>query len=155
MAHSIEYEVFDEHRPSYAPSHIMSAFVLLAVASLAYYRIPLWPPSVAHVVVAIWFGVLFRWILQNSRQVRTFASSRLRITDQTYAHTFRYAVTEATHVEMPLTEIEEVKVSRTEPRYIEVRGKSGCDMYFLPACADTERLLAAFTKANPSVRITG
>jgi len=153
MAETVEYETFDDERPTYVPSYIMSTFVLLGVASLAYYRVPLWPPTLAHVFLAIWFGVLFYWILLETRQRRMFMSFRLRITDQTYAHTFRYAVTEATHVEMPLAEIVQVKVSSQEPRSIEVKSKSDDDLYFLPPSADIDRLLAAFKKGNPAIRV--
>jgi hypothetical protein len=150
----IEYEVFDEERPSYLPSYFMSGFLLLGVASLAYYRLPFWPLSFAHVFLAVWFGVLFRCVLQYSRQAKSFSSNRLCVTNDTYAHTFRYAVKEATHVEMLIAEIREIKISNTDPRYIAVAGKSNWDMYFLPPSADTARLVAALTAANPAIRVT-
>jgi hypothetical protein len=153
MADNVEYEVFDEERPTYVPSYIMSAFVLMGVASLAYYRVPLWPLTLVHAFMAVWFGVLFYWILLETRQRRMFSSFRLRITDKTYAHTFRYAVAEATHFEMPLAEIVQVKVSTSEPHYIEVKAKSEDDLYFLPPHADIEGLLAALRKGNPGIRV--
>lgn len=153
MPSIVEYEVFDEERPTYVPCYIMSTFVLIGVVSLAYYRVPLWPLTLAHPFFAVWFGVLFYWILLETRQRRMFLSNRLRITNESYAHTFRYAVSEAPHVELPLAEIEEIKISPGEPRYLEVKGKSDDDVYFLPPSADVERLLAAFKKGNPAIRV--
>jgi hypothetical protein len=153
MADTVEYEVFDEERPTYVSAYIMSTFVLLGIVALAYYRVPLWPLTLAHPFFAVWFGVLFYWILLESRQRRMFSSFRLRITDATYAHTFRYAVAEAMHVELPLAEIQQVKISPTEPRYLEVKSNSEDDLYFLPPSADIDRLLAAFKKGNPAIRV--
>ncbi len=150
---AVEYEVFDEERPTYVPSYIMSGFVLLGVASLAQFRVPLWPLTLAHLFLAIWFGIVFYWILLETRQRRMFLSHRLRITDDAYSHTFRYAVAEAVHVEMRLAEVEEVKISATEPRYLEVTGKSDDDLYFLPPSADIDRVLAAFRKGNSAIRV--
>jgi hypothetical protein len=153
MTDSVEYEVFDEERPTYVPSYIMSTFVLLGLVALAFHRVPLWPLTLAHAFFAVWFGVLFYWILLEQRQRRMFSSFRLRITDQTYAHTFRYAVTEATHFEMPLANIVQVKVSPDEPRYIEVKTDTDDDLYFLPPSADAERVVTALQKGNPGIRV--
>ena len=155
MTDTVEYEVFDEERPTYIPAYIMSGFVLLGVVGLAFHRVPIWPPTLGHLFLAAWFGVLFYWILADRRQQRMFSSFRLRVTDTTYFHTFRYAVAEATHVELPLAEIRQVKISPTEPRYIEVQGKSDDDLYFLPPSADIDRLLAALKKGNPAIRVVG
>ena len=155
MADRVAYEVFDEEPPTYIPSYIMNGFVLMGVASLAYYRVPLWPLTLGHVFLACWFGVLFYWILLETRQRRMFMSFRLRVTDTTYAHTFRYAVTEATHFEVPLAEIVQVKISSEVPRTIEVKTKAEDDLYFLPPSADIEGLLAALKKGNPEIRVEG
>jgi hypothetical protein len=149
----VVYETFDEDAPSYLPSYILSAFALVALVSIAYHRIPLWPLSLAHPFIALWFGVLFYWMLQNARSQRQFSSDRLTVTGDAFRHTFRYAVAEATHVEMPLAEIEEVRISAEEPRYIEVVGKSESDMYFLPRGADVDRLVAALKAGNPAIRV--
>jgi hypothetical protein len=148
----VEYEVFEEDRPSYLPSYFMSAFLLVGVGSLGYYHLPFWPLSFAHVFLAVWFGVLFRWVLQNSRQQTMFSSNRLRVTNGIYEHSFRYAVTEASFVQMPIAEIEQIKISNSEPRYIVVTGKSNSDMYFLPPSADATLLVSALTAANPAIR---
>ena len=149
----VRYEVFQEDRPSYIPSYIMSGFVLVAVFGLAGQGIPLWPLSAVHVATAVWFGVLFRWMLQNARSQRLFLSNRLTVTDEVYRHTFRYAVAEATHVEIPMAEIETVRVSADEPRYIEVFAKSDLDTFFLPWAADVDELVAALRAANPAIRV--
>jgi hypothetical protein len=81
MSESVEYEVFGEERPTYVPAYIRSTFVLLGVAALAYHRVPLWPVTLAHEFLAVWFGVLFYWILLEQRQRRMFSSFRLRISD--------------------------------------------------------------------------
>lgn len=149
----VSYEVFEEDPPSYVPSYIMSAFVLVALLGLAAHDRPLWPPTIAHAFMALWFGILFRWMLQNARERRLFLSNRLTVTDEFYRHTFRYAVAEATPVEIPVAEIETVRVSADEPRWIEVNGKSDGDMYFLPRGADVDELVAALTAANPAIRV--
>jgi hypothetical protein len=150
---SVNYEVFEEDKPSYVPSYIMSAFVLMGIVALAYYRVPLWPLSLAHVFLAVWFGVLFVWMLRNARETRQFLSQRLTVTADTYRHSFRYAIAEATHVEMPIAEIESVRVSADEPLYIEVIGKSDSDVYFLPRTADVEPLIAALRAGNAAIRV--
>ena len=150
---SVNYEVFEEDRPSYLPSYIMSGFVLVAVVSLAG-RVPLWPLSLPHLCLALWFGVLFRWMLLNARERRVFISHQLFASPETYKHSFRYAVAEAAFFEMPVSEIEEVRVSTGEPRYIEVIGKSEGDVYFLPRSADTEQLIAVLKAGNPAIRVT-
>jgi hypothetical protein len=150
---TLTYEVFEEDRPSYLPSYLMSGFLLVAVVSVAN-RVPLWPLSVAHVFLVVWFGVLYYWIILNARQQKLFRSYRLSVTADTYRHSFRYAVAEATHVEMPLSEITEVRVAADEPRRIEVTGVSESDVYFLPRSADLEQLVAAIKAGNPAVRVT-
>jgi hypothetical protein len=150
---TLNYEVFEEERPSYVPSYIMSAFLLIAVIAIVD-RAPLWPLSLAHVFLAVWFGVLFYWIVGNARQQKQFISQRLSVSADTYRHSFRYAVAEATHVEMPLAEITDVRVSADEPRLIEVTGKSDSDVYFLPPSADVQQLVAAIKAGNPAVRVT-
>ena len=64
------------------------------------------------------------------------------------------AVAEATHVEIPVAEIREVRVSAEEPRYLEVIGRSDSDLYFLPRTADLEQVIAALRAGNPAVRVT-
>jgi hypothetical protein len=150
----VSYEVFEEDPPSYLPSYIMSAFALLALLGMARHGIPLWPLSAVHVAMVVWFGILFRWMLQNARSQRLFSSNRLTVADGVYRHTFRYAVAEVTHVEIPVAEIETVRVSGDEPRRIEVNGKSDGDLYFLPRGANVDELVAALTAANPAIRVT-
>lgn len=149
---AVTYEVFEEERPSYLPSYIVSGFLLVAVVAIAD-KLPAWPLSVAHVFLAVWFGVLFYWLAQNARQQRLFSSHRLSVTADTYRHSFRYAVAEATHVELRLSDITEVRVSTVEPRLIEVIGAADDDVYFLPASADLEQLVAAIKAGNPAVRV--
>ncbi|WP_165228168.1 hypothetical protein [Aquisphaera insulae] len=146
------YEVFEEDRPSYLPSYIMSAFLLVAVVSVAD-KVPAWPPAPATVFLAIWFGVLFYWIARSASQQRVFSSHRLSVTATAYRHSFRYAVAEATHVELPLSEITEVRITADEPRLIEVTGVSDSDLCFLPASADIGQLVAAIKAGNPGVRV--
>ncbi len=150
----VVYEVFEEEKPCYFPSYIMSAFVLIALVALGVHGVPLWPLSLAHLGIAVWFGILFRWILQNARQSKLFMSQRLLVSHDTFKHSFRYAVAEATHVEIPISEIERVKVSPEEPRFIEVVGKSDSDIYFLPPSADIEQLIAVLRMGNPAIRVT-
>jgi hypothetical protein len=150
----VSYEAFDEDPPSHIPSYIMSAFVLVAVFGLAFHGVPAWPPSLGHLFMVVWFGILFRWMLLNARERRLFLSDRLTVTNEVFRHSFRYAVSEATHVEIPVAEIEEVRVSADEPRRIEVIGKSDGDLYFLPRGADVDELVAALTAANPAIRVT-
>ena len=150
----VSYEAFDEDPPSYVPSYIMSAFVLVAVVGLAVHGVPAWPPTAGHVFLVIWFGILFRWMLLNARAQRLFLSDRLSVTNEAYRHTFRYAVSEATHVEIPVADIEEVRLSTAEPRRIEVIGKGDGDLYFLPRAANIDDLVAALTAANPAIRVT-
>src|SRR5262245_20400767 len=126
----VSYEAFDEDRPSYLPSYLMSAFAFGAVLGLAIHGVPAWPPTLGHVFVVVWFGVLFRWMLLNARSQKMYLSDRLTVTSDVFRHSFRYAVTEATHVEIPVAEIEEVRLSAQEPRRIEVVGKSEGDLYF-------------------------
>jgi hypothetical protein len=147
------YEVFEEDRPSYLPSYIMSGFVLVGVVSLANH-VPAWPPPLATVFLCVWFGVLFRWMLLNARAQRQFSSHRLTVTPTTYRHSYRYAVAEATEVEMPLASIREVRVSAAEPRLLEVFSESDQDAYFLPAGADLRPLVEAIREGNPRVRVT-
>lgn len=153
MSDAIEYEVFEEDKPSYLPVYLMSVFVLLGLVTLGQRPLPLWPVSIAHFFWAIWFGIFFYWTLGYSRQQKTFMSHRLRVANGVFRHTFRYAVAEAEHVEIPLAEIVEVKVSSQEPRSILLTGKSDFDIYFLPASADLEQILAAIKSGNPDVRI--
>jgi hypothetical protein len=149
----LTFEVFEEDRPCYIQSYIMSGFLLVGVVAVAD-RVPVWPLSVTHVFLAIWFGVLFYWIVLNARQQKLFISHRLAVTADTYRHSFRYAVTEATHVEIPLSQITEVRVCAEQPRMIEVTGVSDSDVYFLPPSADLEQLVAAIKAGNPAVRVT-
>lgn len=151
---SVSYEVFEEEKPSYLPSYIMSGFVLVALVSLAHNRVPLWPLSIVHLVLAFWFGTLFMWMLQNARERKMLSSHRLTITSDTFRHSFRYAVAEATHVEIPISQIEEVRISPEEPRSIEVIGKPDGDLYFLPQTADLEQLIVALQTVNPLIRVT-
>lgn len=153
MTPTVEYEVFDEDRPSYFPSYIMSAFVLVGIIALVRAQIPVWPLTLGHVIVAVWFGVLFKWILRNARQQKLFMSNRLIVTDKEYKHSFRYAVSEATHIEMPLSEIKSIKPSSDEPRYVEVIGSSDFDIYFLPKSADTDELVQAMLAGNPDILV--
>ena len=150
----VSYEVFEEDPPSYLPSYIMSGFVLVAVIGLAGYGLPLWPPTIAHAFLALWFGILFRWMLQNARAQRLFLSNRLTVTDAVYRHTFRYGVAEATHVEIPISEIETVRVYGDDPARLEVMGKSDNDLYFLPQTANIDELVAALKAANPAIGVT-
>jgi hypothetical protein len=149
----VTYEVFEEERPSYLPSYIMSGFLLVAVVTIAD-RMPAWPPAPAPVFLGAWFGIFFYWMVLNARERKRFSSHRLSVTDGAYRHSFRYAVAEATHVEMPLSDITEVRVSADGPRLIEVTGVSGADLYFLPSSADLEQLVAAIRAGNPAVRVT-
>ena len=111
MDSSFEYEAFSENKPSYVPTYVLSAFVLVALVSLAQWRVPLWPLQLAHLVLAIWFGVAFKWTLDNARQQKIYMSDRVTVTNTHFRHTFRYAVSEDTFVEIPLSEIEQVKVT--------------------------------------------
>jgi hypothetical protein len=149
---TLTYEVFYEDPPSYLPSYIMRGFLLVAVLGVAD-RVPLWPLSVAHVFLAAWFGVLFYWIVQNASGQSLYRSHRLSVSAGVYRHSFRDAVAEATYVEMPLSEITEVRVSADEPRLIEVTGVSESDVCFLPPSADLEQLVAAIKSGNPAVRV--
>jgi hypothetical protein len=117
--------------------------------------LPAWPPAPGTVFLAFWFGILFYWMLLNARERKRFSSQRLAVTADTYRHSFRYAVTEATHVEMPLSEIREVRVSADEPRRIEVSGVSDSEIYFLPSSANLEQLIATIKAGNPGVHVTG
>lgn len=146
------YEVFEEDPPSHISSYIMSGFVLAGLMGLAIH-VPFWPLSMAHVVVAIWFGILFVWILRDARQQKRFSSHRLTATSSTFKHSFRYAVAEATHVEIAVSDIVEIRVSQMEPRWIEVNGKTDSDIYFLPAEADLEQLIAVLKAGNPAIRV--
>jgi hypothetical protein len=150
---AVSYEAFEEDKPSYLPSYIMNTFVVVALIGLAYHRVPLWPLSLAHPFFAVWFGILFFWMLNNARERKRFSSQRLTITADTFKHSFRYALAEATHVEIPVAEIEQVRISATEPRFIEVIAKSDSDVYFLPSTADLEQLTAALRTVNPAIRI--
>jgi hypothetical protein len=150
----VSYEVFEEDRPSYVPSYVMSAFVLAGLLGVVGHDQPVWPLKLGHVFMAAWFGVFFWWMLQNARSQRVFLSNRLTVADGVFRHTFRYAVAEATHVEIPVAEIESVRVSADEPPRIEVNGKSDGDFYFLPRGADVDELVAALTAANPAIRVT-
>jgi hypothetical protein len=147
------YEVFEEDSPSYLPSYIMSGFLLVTVALVAD-RMPNWPPPPAAVFLLIWCGVLLRWMLLNARQQKQFISSRLSVTADAYRHSFRYAVAEATHFELPLSEISEVRITNEEPRLVEVIGESESDVYFLPPSADVQELIAAIRAGNPRVRVS-
>jgi hypothetical protein len=151
---SVGFEYFEEDKPSYFSSYFMSLFVLFGVISLAAHQVPLWPISLAHVVMLVWFGVLFYWICQNApRQRSQFLSDRFSVKDGIYRHTFRYAVTESTFVEIPASEITEVIISEKEPRYIAVTGGEG-DLYFVPGSADLHAFGEALKVANPAIRIT-
>ena len=101
----MNYEGFEEDKPSYLPSYIMSGFVLVALVALAMEGLPLWPLSLAHAFLAVWFGVLFVWMVRNARQKKTFMSNRLTVTSDIFKHSFRYAVAEAKHVEIPVADI--------------------------------------------------
>jgi len=152
---TVVYEVFEEDKPSYVPSYIMNGFVVVALVSIAYHRVPLWPLSLAHPFFAVWFGILFVWMLQNARERKLFLSHRLTVTKETFTHSFRYVVAEAKHVEIPLAEIEEVRISADEPRYITVIGKSDSDIYFLPRSAQIEPLIKALQAGNPAIKVVG
>ncbi len=149
----IVYEVFEEDKPSFLPSYIMSAFVLAGLAMLQRSDLPLWPPQAAHAFFAVWFGCFFVWMLRNSRERTTFSSFRLTVTDEMYRHTFRYAVAEKPHVEIPIKEIEEVKITRGERATIEVSGADDADIYFLPRNSDIDPLIKALRTVNPSIRV--
>lgn len=150
----VSYEVFEEDKPSYFPSYVLSGFVLLGILGLGIHDVPFWPLSLAHVFLGLWFGIAFYWMIRNARQQKLFTSNRLSVTADTFKQSFRYAVAESTFVEIPVSEIEEVTVSAEQPRYVEVRGKSESDMYFLPRGADVEQLVAVLKTANPAIRVT-
>lgn len=154
MSERVEYEFFEEEKPTYLPAYIMSAFLLIGLLSMFRFPAPLWPPTVAHAVIAVWFGVFFRWMLVYGRQVRNYSSNRLTVTQQTYSHTFRYAVHEADFATLPVAEIVSIRINRHgDTSWIEVKATNGDDVFFLPDVASAKRVAAALTKANPNIRV--
>lgn len=148
-----EYEVFEQDKPSFLPSYIMSAFVLLGIVSVWKAGLPLWPLGLGHLFFAIWFGVFFVWMLRNARSGRQFSSNRLVVTDTHFKHTFRYAIAEADFVEIPISEIKEVKILREATITIEVNAEHDFDLYVLPKGADPDRIVSALLKINPGIRV--
>ena len=153
MNSNVEYEVFDEYEPSYLSAYIMSVFVLLGIGSVAQSQMPLWPITMAHVFLVVWFGVLFKWILDLRRVRRVVQSSRLSVTNGLYKHSVRYAVEEYLDFEIPLAEIESIKLSTTEPQYIKVTSKTDEDVYFLPENTDFAALSDALLAGNEDIWI--
>jgi hypothetical protein len=149
----IIYEVFEEDEPTFVPSYIMSAFVLVGLTMLLRSDLPLWPPQAAHAFFLFWFGCLFVWMIRNSGGRTTFSSFRLTVTNEAYRHTFRYAIAEKPHVEIPIQEIEVVKITRGDRPTIEVNGADDADIYFLPRNADIDGLIKALKSVNPSIRV--
>ena len=147
------YEVWEEDKPSFLPSYIMSGFVLMGLIMLLRSEIPIWPPRLAHLFLAVWFGCFFIWMLQNSRNRTSFSSFRLTITDEVYKHTFRYAIAEKPHVEIPIKEIQRIKVIRGTPDAIEVNAENDADIYFLPRNTDLDALVAALKRINPLIEV--
>jgi len=65
------------------------------------------------------------------------------------------AVAEKPHVEIPIKEIEEVKITREERATIEVNSGDDADIYFLARNADIDALIKALKTINPSIRVIG
>jgi hypothetical protein len=154
MSERVEFEFFEAEQPTYAPAYIMSTFLLIGLLSMFKFPHPLWPPTVAHAVITVWFGVCFRWMLVYSRQMRLYSSSRLTVTQETYSHTFHYAVHEGDFVTLPVTEIVSIQINRgADTTWIEVKATNGDDVFFLPDVASAKRVAEALTKVNPCIRV--
>jgi hypothetical protein len=151
MTEEFEFEAFEQNGPSYFPSYVMSGFVLVGVLSIASNQEPL--SLTSGIFFGLWFGVFFVWMIRNSRDQRWFASDRLLIADGYFSHTFRYAVTEAEHARIEITDIHTIKVTDGVPISIELLGHKESDFCILPSEAKIDELVSALTRRNPNIKI--
>ena len=149
MPKEFEYEVFEQEGPSYVPSYIMSGFVLVGLLSIASAPLTL----ASGLFFTAWFGVFFIWMVRNSRDQRWFASDRLVVANGQFSHTFRYAVTEAEHAIVDISDIHTINVTEGDRVTIELIGFKESDFCVLPSTAKVDELLAAITKHNPHIAI--
>lgn len=151
MAEEFEYEAFEQNGPSYFPSYVMSGFVLVSVLSLDFGQFPLTLES--GLFFSVYFGMFFVWMIRNSRDQRCFASDRLLVADGHFSRTFRYAVTEAEHASIEISDIHTIKVTHGDPISIELLGHKESDFCILPSEAKVDEFVTALTRHNPDITV--
>ena len=152
MEPDFQSESWEQTGPSYVQAYIVSAFVLVALLTVAAHRVPLTP--LFGIFFSIWFGMCVYWIVENRHSERTFASDRITVANGRVTHCFRYAIPEALHSEMDVNDIKEMKVHFGEPVAIELIGSKDSDFFMLPNQDQVELLRLALQRLNPNLRVT-
>jgi hypothetical protein len=151
MNPEFESESWEQTGPSYIQAYVTSAFILIGILSIASHQVPVTPLSLFF--LSIWFGMFFYWLIQNRRAERTFASDRIIVANGQVEHTFRYAVTEAKHSAMAVSEIKHIKVHDGQPIAIELIGETDTDFFWLPNYDQVKRFEDTLLKLNPRIQV--
>lgn len=152
MEPDFQSESWEQTGPSYVPSYIVSAFLLIGLLNIAWWQVPLTPLTL--IFFTAWFVGLIYWLIQNRHAERTFASDRITVAGGRVAHTFRYAITEVAHSEVNMAEVKQMKVHAGDPIAIELIGENDGDFFMLPNLEAVARLEATLLKQNPNITVS-
>lgn len=151
MEPQFQTDDWEQDGPSYAQSYICSFFIVAGLIVIVSGGVPFNPLAVFF--FAIWFGAFIYWFTQNRHGERTFASNRITIVNGRLTHTFRYAVTEADHLSIDLSEIIEMRVHSGESIAIEMKSESNEIFFVLSSLEQLARFEAAVKQSNPNIDI--
>lgn len=151
MPSDFESESWERDGPSYVPTYVLSAFVLLGLLGIAANGLPVSTLSV--LFFAIWFGLALLWIWQNHRAERTFSSDRIVVREGKVTHSFRYTITEAVHQEVDVEDIQEIAIHSGDPIGIELIGQHDSDFFFFPSRDKAEQFTQTLSELNPKLRV--
>jgi len=147
-------ESFDhEGEPSYGLSTVVS-LVFLAGFLYLFFNHPVPVSPVILIGGVFWFGILVSWTIRDRGARNALASDRVTIMNGRVTQTFRYLVSEASHVELGVDDLREIRLHGCGSVTAELIGQSDADFIKLPNEEKARSFCETLQRLNPEIRVT-